>query len=122
MSPATISALANWQSALPPAVHDALQDRRMPEYRDKVQVTASLVRDWKTDRLIPIVDVTNEGDQIVSLMSLRLQIEDDENLPVRGIHGLCRHAAGHRVRVAGTAASRFPTPVQSAADPRLVAG
>jgi len=54
----------------------------MPEYRDKMQVTASLVRDWKTDRLIPIVDVTNEGDQIVSLMSLRLQIEDDENLPV----------------------------------------
>jgi hypothetical protein len=83
MSPAALTALTNWQSALPPAVHDALHDRRMPEYRDKVRVTASLVRDWKTDRLIPIVDVANEGDQIVSLMSLRLQIEDDENLPLQ---------------------------------------
>lgn len=83
MSPAAIAALANWQQALPPAVNDALHDRRMPEYRDNVHVTATLVRDWKTERLVPIVEVSNEGDQVVSLMSLRLQIEDDENLPVQ---------------------------------------
>lgn len=83
MSPAAITALANWQQALPPAVNDALHDRRAPAYRDQVHVTATLVRDWKTERLVPIVEVSNEGDQIISLMSLRLQIEDEENLPVQ---------------------------------------
>ena len=82
ISPEAITALTNWQQALPPAVNDALNDRRMPEYREKVTVTTKLVRDWKTERLVPIVEVSNEGDQIVSLLSLRLQVEDDESMPV----------------------------------------
>jgi hypothetical protein len=83
MSPAALTALANWQQAMPPAVNDALHDRRMPEYREQVHVTATLVRDLHTERLVPIVEVSNDGDQIVSLMSLRLQIEDDASMPVQ---------------------------------------
>jgi hypothetical protein len=82
ISPEAITALTNWQQALPPAVKDAINDRRMPGYRDKVAVTTRLVRDWKTERLVPVVEVTNDGDQVVSLLSLRLQVEDNESLPV----------------------------------------
>ena len=84
MSPAAFAALANWQSALPPAVNDALHDRRMPAYRDHVQVTATLVRGLEHRPAGPDRGQSRtDGDQIVSLMSLRLQIEDDDSLPVQ---------------------------------------
>ena len=54
----------------------------MPEYRDQVEVEVELVRDWRTERQIPVIEVTNNGDQVISLMSLRLVIQDDERVPV----------------------------------------
>ncbi len=82
VSPEALNAVTSWQQAMPPAVTDALQDRRMPEYREQIEVHTELVRDWRTERQIPVVEVTNNGDQVISLMSLRLVIQDDELIPV----------------------------------------
>jgi hypothetical protein len=82
MSPEALTAVASWQEALPPAVADALHDRRMPEYRGQVEINTELVRDWRSERQIPVVEVTNNGDQVISLMSLRLLIQDDASVPI----------------------------------------
>lgn len=82
VTPQAIEALTEWQKALPPAMTDALDDRRMPEYRENIHVSAELMRDWKTERMVPVIEVSNNGDQVVSLMSIRLQVEDDESLPL----------------------------------------
>ena len=82
ISPEALTAVTSWQEAMPPAVTDALQDRRMPEYRDQVEIHAELVRDWRTESQIPIVEVTNNGDQVISLMSLRLLIQHEDMVPI----------------------------------------
>jgi hypothetical protein len=82
ISPEALTAVTSWQEAMPPAVTDALQDRRMPQYRNQVEIHTELVRDWRTERQIPVVEVTNNGDQVISLMSLRLLIQDEDLVPI----------------------------------------
>jgi hypothetical protein len=82
ISPEALTAVTSWQEAMPPAVTDALQDRRMPEYRNQVEIHTELVRDWRTERQIPVVEVTNNGDQVISLMSLRLLVQDEDLVPL----------------------------------------
>lgn len=75
-----LATLPEWQKAMPPQIADALLDRRAPDYRDAVDVSAKLVRDDHGD--IVVVEVTNKGDQIISMLPLRVVVEDGDGVPV----------------------------------------
>lgn len=84
--------LPEWQAALPPALSDALSDRRDVQYRDKLSVTTKVKLDaarelphdrrrWLCDDendTRVIVEITNNGTETVSLLALRLTMFDDD--------------------------------------------
>lgn len=75
-----LEALPEWQKAMPPQVADALVDRRAPDYRDQVEVTARVVNDRGND--VVVVEVTNHGDEIISMLPLRVVMEDSDGVPI----------------------------------------
>lgn len=82
LSPDAIAAATQWQDALPLAIKDAINDARAPEYRAQITAQVELIDDWKHDRRYGVVEITNRGDKLVSLMCLRIQFEDSQGLPV----------------------------------------
>ncbi len=76
---AIASSLPEWQQAMPPVIADALNDERALDYRRLVEVRARVVRGGKEpdgEGLLEIVAVNN-GDRVVSLLSLRVLVEDE---------------------------------------------
>ena len=79
-----IRGLPEFQEALPPALADLLDDKRDPQYRRNIDVEARIVPDRnRDDRGRAVITVTNNGDETVSLMSLRVVLEDDRQVPIR---------------------------------------
>ncbi len=75
-----ISGLPELQKSLPPVLADILDDRRGPEYRDKIQINARI--DPLADhggRMRTVVEVANKGNEIVTLLSLRITVFDAHN-------------------------------------------
>ena len=75
-----LETLPRWQEAMPPQIADALLDRRAPDYHDSVEVNAWLARAGRHD--VVVVEVNNTGDEIVSMLPLRVVVEDDDGVPV----------------------------------------
>ena len=77
--PDVVRALPEWQKGLPPLYADALNDRRALEYRKSLDV-ATKVRsghDMDDDSAVVTIEVTNNGSEVLSLLTLRLLVEDD---------------------------------------------
>lgn len=73
-----IDAWPQWQQALPPVLADALNDHRAPEYRESLNITTRYVPDRRdTDRGALLLDIHNQGAETVSLLTLRLVVEDE---------------------------------------------
>ncbi|HUU85812.1 MAG TPA: hypothetical protein VM243_20130 [Phycisphaerae bacterium] len=72
--------------SLPPVVADVLEDQRMPAYAEALDVSARLVRFERPGRrgqwIRPIIEVQNNGDELVSLLSMRVVILDEDGDPV----------------------------------------
>lgn len=81
VSEKVLEVLPEWQKVLPPAIADALNDRRAPEYRDKLQINARLAS--ARQRKIVVLEVANNGDEIVSLLPIRIAVEDSGGVPIR---------------------------------------
>jgi hypothetical protein len=80
ISTEVVKVLPDWQKALPPALADALDDRRDLGYRDQLDISARVTGErWAS----AVVTVTNNGDRPVTLLSLRVVVEDDDGTPVR---------------------------------------
>ncbi len=77
--------LPNWQRALPPALAEAIQDRRDPAYREQLKVTTRLNRSRDSERGSVVIEVSNTGDEAVSLLALRLVLQDELGTPVHEI-------------------------------------
>lgn len=79
----TVGILPELRAALPPALADALDDVRRPDYRDSLKVTVK--QSGKTDRWggrkVGVV-VENQGDEMVSLLSMRVVGMDEDGTPV----------------------------------------
>jgi hypothetical protein len=72
--------LPHWQQALPPLLADALNDRRAPEYRPALDITTRYVPGRAdSDRGVLVLDIQNKGPDTVSLLALRLVVEDESN-------------------------------------------
>ncbi len=79
---ALFEALPNWGEALPPAMADALHDRRDPDYREHVDVAVRLVPGrYSEHRQRAVVEVVNNGTETISLMALRVVIADEDGVP-----------------------------------------
>jgi hypothetical protein len=81
-----VMALPDYIEALPPAIADLLNDRRAPGYRDHVEVQARVVAGdalHKRQRLL--VDVTNKGDQMITLLAVRVVLANADDVPVRAL-------------------------------------
>ncbi len=76
-----LASLPEWQKALPPAVSEALRDAREPNYREMLDVRATLARTGRHDDRA-VVEVTNKGDRTISLLSVRVTLEDAEGVPL----------------------------------------
>lgn len=71
------------KDALPPVLADAINDLRQPDYVDRLDVSVRIAdssgrRGW----LRPVVEVHNRGDQVVSLLSLRVTVLNEDGDPV----------------------------------------
>ncbi len=67
--------MPEWRTALPPVLVDFLNDKRAPQYRDALEIE---VRQRKH---FAIVEVTNNGDQTVTLLAARLIALDKDGEP-----------------------------------------
>ncbi len=74
-----LHSLPEIRESLPPIVSDLLEDTRAPEYRDQIQVTAKVLPcendRWGTRVL---VEATNSGPDMVTLLAVRVNLEDSE--------------------------------------------
>ncbi|HPF38139.1 MAG TPA: hypothetical protein P5081_09275 [Phycisphaerae bacterium] len=77
-----VKALPEYREALPPALADAIDDERRPEYLEDLAISARIVEADSNGRTRGIVEVTNKGDEIVSLLSLRVVGLDKGEEPV----------------------------------------
>jgi len=78
--PAVLEVARGWQEALPPALKDALNDRRAFDYCSQLDVRTSVrdVQRHEHQRLVAVaMDITNRGDEVVSLLGLHLLIEGE---------------------------------------------
>ncbi len=81
-SPDMVEALTDWQQALPPALADAIDDRRDISYRPMVDASVELLG-TDSRSATPVIEVVNQGDKVVTLLSMRVTVEDDEGIPDR---------------------------------------
>ncbi len=78
-----VQGLPELEKALPPALADLLNDQRRPDYADKVQVTVKLANAaGEKGGVRPIVEVVNQGPELISLLSARLVVVNDRGEPV----------------------------------------
>jgi hypothetical protein len=73
-----LTELPEWQKAMPAVIADDLNDRRAPEYRDSVRIAARFVPDSPgSEEGAVVLVVKNIGEQTVSLLPLRVVVEDE---------------------------------------------
>src|SRR5262245_5744779 len=78
-----VGGLPKWRESLPPVVADAINDRRAPDYASNIDVKVRLVEGKGRDRQRAVIEVMNNGDETISLLSLNIRLEDSDGIPVR---------------------------------------
>jgi len=68
--------------SLPPAVGDILNDQRAPQYVRAIEVEVSFVGSTDGDRYRPVLTVKNRGDQVVSLLAVRVAALSGTGVPI----------------------------------------
>jgi hypothetical protein len=75
-----IRGLPELQKSLPPALADMLNDRRQPDYSGQLDITANTtLLPNQNGRLRTKVEIVNNGDEVVSLLSLRIVVLNGQN-------------------------------------------
>lgn len=71
----TVRSIPEIQKNLPPVLADALNDERRPDYVSKIKVSAAIVSGPdKRGNIRPAIEVTNTGDEVVSMLPLRITL------------------------------------------------
>jgi len=71
----TLGNLPEIQKNLPPILADALSDERRPDYISKIKVTGQIASGPdKRGHMRGSIEVTNTGDEVVSMMPLRITL------------------------------------------------
>ncbi len=77
------TALPEWRTVLPPVLVDALNDRSAIEYRQSLSINVRLATLEDEDEPVVVVEIANKGDEKVSLLALRVVLENARQTPVR---------------------------------------
>ena len=78
----TISGLPELIDSLPPIVSDSFKDRRAPEYAQYLDVKVAFVPDGRGKGYRPALSITNRGEEMVSLLGVRVAALDESNSPI----------------------------------------
>jgi hypothetical protein len=74
-----IQGLPEFTKSLPPALSDMLNDRRDPRYAQELAISARTVsQPNEHGRIRTEIEIVNNGDAVVSLLSLRITLLDDK--------------------------------------------
>ncbi len=72
-----VQELPDLQKSLPPVLADVLDDRRRPDYQNQLELSTKLIRVPDSGGTIrAVVELTNNGNEVVSLLSLRIVVLD----------------------------------------------
>jgi hypothetical protein len=73
-----IRGLPEFTKSLPPALADMLDDRRDPQYCSELAISARVISEpGPHGKVRTAVEIVNNGDAVISLLSLRITILDD---------------------------------------------
>lgn len=76
--------LPHWRYVLPPAIAEVLNDRRAVDYRESLEIVAKRVdreTNFAGEREV-LITVTNNGEEVVSVLALNVMLEDEHGVPV----------------------------------------
>lgn len=80
---AALDGLPELRKNLPPVLADVIQDARRPDYVAKLAVNARLVEEADREgRYRAVVEIKNNGDQVVSLLAVRAVVLDAKQAPI----------------------------------------
>lgn len=79
----TVDGLPGLIDALPPAAKELLNDRRAPDYAGKLDVDVRFVPGYKGQGVVPALKITNAGDQVVSMLAVRVAALNEQGTPVK---------------------------------------
>ncbi|MDO8630054.1 MAG: hypothetical protein Q7R41_06130 [Phycisphaerales bacterium] len=79
----TVEGLPELVQSLPPAIGDILHDRRAPDYAGRISVDVKLSADEASGTVRPVLTVKNGGDEVVSLLAVRVAALDAGGVPVK---------------------------------------
>jgi hypothetical protein len=83
LAQSAIQGLPELTHALPPALADMLDDQRRPDYCKALAISAKATTAPDSHgRVRTTVEVVNNGAEVVSLLSLRILILDEQNQPL----------------------------------------
>lgn len=72
-----VQGLPQLQESLPPILADVLNDRRQPDYCAQLEVSAKTSSEVQNHgRLRTEITVTNKGQEVISLLSMRVVVRD----------------------------------------------
>ena len=77
----TVEGLPELLKSLPPSLADMLKDKRSPEYAHKIDVNVKLIDDVANGTIRPVLTVKNTGDEVVSMLALRVAAVDADGNP-----------------------------------------
>lgn len=78
LAQSAVRGLPEFTKSLPPALSDMLNDRRDPRYCDRLGISAQVVSEPDPHGVRTVIEITNNGDAVVSLLSLRITVLDDK--------------------------------------------
>jgi len=78
----TLEGLPELIASLPPALGDMLNDRRAPEYASQIDVKVRFVGE-DSDGVRPVLTIANRGDEVVSLLAVRVAALNEQEIPIR---------------------------------------
>jgi hypothetical protein len=82
-----IQGLPELTEALPPVLADAIHDERRPEYASELSITARLAESSRRQGAFrPVVELQNNGDELVSMLSMRVVVLNQNDEPVAEFH------------------------------------
>ena len=80
LAQSAVRGLPEFQRSLPPALADMLDDRRQPDYAGHLAITAKVTsRPESHGRTRTAIEIVNNGDEVVSLLSLRVVLLDEHD-------------------------------------------
>jgi hypothetical protein len=79
----TIEGLPDLVDSLPVVVADALSDRRAPDYASNIKIDVNLIEGKRAGTVRPVLTISNNGDQVVSMLAVRVAALSAANVPIR---------------------------------------